>query len=536
MRPVRSPQLYLLGVFLLAALIAFSSNINSYFLSDDFVQIGKVLHGDFSVSWGQEHGGFFRPLFIWSYVIESRIWGVRPFGYHFTNVIFHGVNAFLVFKLTSKLVQRFAPTPIGGTRVAIAAAALFLLHPSHTEAVNWISGRADLIATFFILASLLAYLAYANGAHTSRLIASLTCFVLALLAKESAICLPFLILVVGVVQPVRSKKTISQILKQFALFLSILAGFVVIRALFIGSIIGGYGTTQHLNFSPGWIRDRLLEASVRSVLPPLPITWLSFLFKPLQSPIFFLIVVVAIAAIATAAVARRSLYDAPERKFQNRFLLTLIILFLVSLLPVINLRLSLYETLGERFLYLPTVFACTLIAYACSLLIGNRKVALVLLICVLGFYSWSLYQTNMIWHEAAKLSHNVTADLTSSPSDDQILILNAPDNLRGVPVFHNGLPEALKYFENRNLQVQIVAYQNLQTANDWILLNESGDELTVRSSPVTDVFERISSSECWEVVGQFANSVQLRPSTCSSIPQVFYFSDGRMNKLSVSSQ
>jgi len=245
---------------------------------------------------------------------------------------------------------------------------------------------------------------------------------------------------------------------------------------------------------------------------------------------------VAIAAIATAAVARRSLYDAPERKFQNRFLLTLIILFLVSLLPVINLRLSLYETLGERFLYLPTVFACTLIAYACSLLIGNRKVALVLLICVLGFYSWSLYQTNMIWHEAAKLSHNVTADLTSSPSDDQILILNAPDNLRGVPVFHNGLPEALKYFENRNLQVQIVAYQNLQTANDWILLNESGDELTVRSSPVTDVFERISSSECWEVVGQFANSVQLRRSTCSSIPQVFYFSDGRMNKLSVSSQ
>src|SRR5207237_699960 len=227
---------------------------------------GKVLHGDFSVSWGQEHGGFFRPLFIWSYVIESRIWGVRPFGYHFTNVIFHGVNAFLVFKLTSKLVQRFAPTPIGGTRVAIAAAALFLLHPSHTEAVTWISGRADLIATFFILASLLAYLAYANGAHTSRLIASLTCFVLALLAKESAICLPFLILVVGVVQPVRSKKTITQILKQFALFLSILAGFVVIRALFIGSIIGGHGAPPYLKLSTRSVRQHLVQVAIRSVI------------------------------------------------------------------------------------------------------------------------------------------------------------------------------------------------------------------------------------------------------------------------------
>jgi len=53
MRTIRSPQLLLLGLFLLAGLIAFSPNLNSYFLSDDFVQIGKVLHGDYSVAWGQ---------------------------------------------------------------------------------------------------------------------------------------------------------------------------------------------------------------------------------------------------------------------------------------------------------------------------------------------------------------------------------------------------------------------------------------------------------------------------------------------------
>src|SRR2546428_10543514 len=376
MRPVRSPQIYLLGLFLVAAVIAFSPNLNSYFLSDDFVQIGKVLHGDFSVHWGQEHGGFFRPLFIWSYVIDSRIWGARSFGYHFTNVILHGLNAFLVFKLAAKLIRRLSPMSSGGTGVAIAAASLFLLHPSHTEAVTWISGRADLLATFFMLTSLLAYLACADGARTSRLSLSLACFVLALLAKESAICLPFLILVVSVALRGREGKTSSQILKTFALFLSILAGFIVVRAFFIGSIIGGYGTTQHLNFSPGWIRDRLLEASVRSVLPPVPIVWLSFLFKPLQSPIFFLIVILAIGAIATAAFVRRRLYDAPEREIQNRFLLALVLLFLVSLLPVINLRLSLYETLGERFLYLPTVSACILIAYVCSLLIRKRRVAL----------------------------------------------------------------------------------------------------------------------------------------------------------------
>jgi len=414
-------------------------------------------------------------------------------------VIFHGLNAFLVFRLASKLLRHFAPTSSARTGVAIAAAALFLLHPSHTEAVTWISGRADLIATFFVLVSLLAYLAYANSARTWRLIASLACFVMALLAKESAICLPFLILVISVAAPDRMGQAIRQILKTFALFLSILVGFIIIRALVVGSVIGGYGTSQHLNFSPGWIRDRLLEASVRSVLPPLPITWLSFLFKPLQSPIFYLIAVIAIATMATVALVRRRLHDAPERKLQNRFLLTLAVLFLVALLPVISLRLSLYETLGERFLYLPTVFACLLIAHICSLLIRNRRVALLLLIGALSFCSWSLYRTNMIWREAAKLSHNITASLISSTSEDQILILNAPDNLRGVPVFHNGLPEALKYFENRNQQVEIVAYQRVQSANDSISLSESGDVLTMRSNSTSDAFDRVSSSECWKL-------------------------------------
>src|SRR3979411_1798777 len=100
MKSLRLPaQFYLLGLFVLAALLAFSINLNNYFLSDDFVQIGKVLSGDFSFTWGLEHGGFFRPLFIWSYVIDSRVWGMHPVGYHLTNVIIHALNSFLVFRL-----------------------------------------------------------------------------------------------------------------------------------------------------------------------------------------------------------------------------------------------------------------------------------------------------------------------------------------------------------------------------------------------------------------------------------------------------
>src|SRR6266550_1529284 len=134
-------QFAILGLFLCAGFIAFSNITNSWLLSDDFAQIGKILGGDFSVVWGKEHGGFFRPLFILSYLIDTRIWGARPFGFHLTNVGFHSLNAFLTYVLSLRVVGDLKLTGTTKRMVAIGAGVLFLLHPSHTEAVSWISGR-----------------------------------------------------------------------------------------------------------------------------------------------------------------------------------------------------------------------------------------------------------------------------------------------------------------------------------------------------------------------------------------------------------
>jgi len=346
------------GLFLSAGLIAFSTIINSWFLSDDFAQIGKVLAGDSSVVWGREHGGFFRPVFILSYLIDTRIWGARPFGFHLTNIVFHSLNAFLTFILSLRIVENLNLTARTKRMISIGAGALFLLHPSHTEAVSWISGRADVLATFFCLASLLWYLAYTRGGRISQLTLSLVCFAIALLAKESAICLPFLVMVLGLsIGPTGTdRKTFPRFLAVIALYFSTLLVFVAIRWIFIGSLVGGYGASQHLNFSPAWLRDRLLEASVRSVLPVVPsqLSWI--LFKPLQSRVFIIFSLAFAAVIAGTIILRRRWYRPSDRKEQNRFLLAVVILFLFSLLPVINLRLSLYQTLGERLLYLPSVF------------------------------------------------------------------------------------------------------------------------------------------------------------------------------------
>jgi protein O-mannosyl-transferase len=527
-------HLIILGLFILGGFLAYANILNSYFLSDDFAQIGKVLGGDFSVVWGKAHGGFFRPLFILSYIIDSKIWQAHALGFHLTNVAIHSLNAFLTFILATRMLGYLQLTARTSKAIAILAGVLFLLHPSHTEAVSWISGRADLIATFFCLASLCAYLAYVQSRRPAQLILSLACFALALLAKESAICLPFLAGAVGLYAgEMRRTRSRWRFPACIATYISMLLVFVAVRSAFIGSLVGGYGASQHLNFSPTWLRDRLLEASVRSVLPVLPNQLSRFVFKPLQSPAFILFALVCAAATALVIILRRRRLAAAERAAQNKFMITLAGLFLISLLPVINLRLTLYQTLGERFLYLPTVFSCLLIAYLVPTLIRRPAVWLPVMFCIVGFYSVRLYQTNQIWREAAALSSNIKDQLADSAMGDRLLIINAPDNLRGVPVFHNGLPEALEYFQSRRkfTQVEVLAFQELESAFDDVEVNRRPGFLTLRLITGARAFERVEPVACLEIMGQSKTSLELHARPCLDGTQVFFFSKGRMTPL-----
>ncbi|MFS8085534.1 MAG: hypothetical protein ACMG6H_07875, partial [Acidobacteriota bacterium] len=424
--------------------------------------------------------------------------------------------------------------------VSLAAGALFLLHPSHSEAVSWISGRADLLATLFCLASLLSYLSWSRSKRTSQLLLSLVFFILALLAKESAICLPLLVAVIGVSLGKARSNSLSprRSLSVIALYVSILVVFVAVRSRFIGALVGGYGVSQHLNFSARWLRDRLLEASVRSVLPVLPSQLSRFLFKPLQSWVFILFSVACAGLIVAVIILRRRRHGRSERHDESRFLIMLASCFLISLLPVISLRLSLYETWGERFLYFPSVFACLLIACLAAILIRRRRLWLGIMSSVLLFYAISLYQTNRLWRQAAELAQSTRDELVDSSTRDHLVILNAPDNLRGTPIFHNGLSEALAYFQNRKQfkRIEIIAFQDLQTAADEAEITRNGESLIIHLRNDQNGFSRVTPAECLEIPGQAANSpaassLELRTKPCANEADLFFFDKGRMVRL-----
>ena len=98
--------LSIVACYLLVALVAYGRVLPSFFLADDFAFLDAVRGGG-HWWWPRDLAGqLFRPATILLFRIEYAAWGLRPFGFHFTNLALHTANAFLVFGIASQLIRQ----------------------------------------------------------------------------------------------------------------------------------------------------------------------------------------------------------------------------------------------------------------------------------------------------------------------------------------------------------------------------------------------------------------------------------------------
>jgi len=133
----------------------------------------------------------YRPIRDISYAIDFALWGERAFGFHLTNIVIHAANVLLVFALIRRFTESFV--------TATLATSIFAVHPIQTDAVTYISGRRDLLFTFFYLLAFHSYLTYYRKRWSSQSVVYFVLFLmlwaLSLLSKEMAASLPILIFV-----------------------------------------------------------------------------------------------------------------------------------------------------------------------------------------------------------------------------------------------------------------------------------------------------------------------------------------------------
>jgi len=137
--------------------------------------------------WPLHSDDLYRPVTLLSFALAGV---ARPWTQHAANLLLHGLNVWLAFRLALRA---------NGRAVAAAClAALFAVHPVGTDAVTNIAGRADLLACAAVLGGLLAHVraieAPAGMAMRWQVLLGLVA-VLGFLSKENAVVLlPVLVL------------------------------------------------------------------------------------------------------------------------------------------------------------------------------------------------------------------------------------------------------------------------------------------------------------------------------------------------------
>ncbi|HYJ86613.1 MAG TPA: hypothetical protein VEW46_11185 [Pyrinomonadaceae bacterium] len=169
--------------------LCFANSLGNDFVFDDIYLVvhNKFIRNvDLSIILGT-----YRPLRDLSYALDLRIWGEGPFGFHLTNIIVHSANVLLVFTLIRRLSNDVVS--------AIFAALIFAVHPMQTDAVTYISGRRDLLFSFFYLLAFHTYISYYRSRKSVRAAAYFALFLilwgLSLISKEMAASLPIVIFV-----------------------------------------------------------------------------------------------------------------------------------------------------------------------------------------------------------------------------------------------------------------------------------------------------------------------------------------------------
>ena len=123
---------------------------------------------------------YYRPLLILTFWIDKWLWAFDPTFSLLENILLHAVNTILVYSL----VERFFNADRKHNYLSFFCALIFATHPIATESINWMSGRTDLLATFFVLLSVLLLKKALDDGSWGYLIGSVCIYLCGILSKE----------------------------------------------------------------------------------------------------------------------------------------------------------------------------------------------------------------------------------------------------------------------------------------------------------------------------------------------------------------
>lgn len=168
-----------------------NSLFNNYSIDDGYVIVGhprvekgisgipEIFTSQYAIDKKQKYG--YRPVTLSSFALEYQFFGAVPFVSHLINLLIYTLTCLILFKLLKRLFQNYHWS------LSAIAVGIFIVHPIHSEVVNNVKSRDELLCFLFALLSLFNFIKYADTKKYFYIGSGLLLLVLSLLSKPSSI-------------------------------------------------------------------------------------------------------------------------------------------------------------------------------------------------------------------------------------------------------------------------------------------------------------------------------------------------------------
>jgi tetratricopeptide (TPR) repeat protein len=387
-----------LSIILIISFITYIQSINFPLLIwDDNLYVTENIHirglslANFKLFFTEFYAGNYQPLTIISYAIEFYFTGLSSWLYHVTNIVFHIINAILVFMLIKKL----APT---SDFLPLFVAAFFAIHPMKVESVVWISERKDVLYGFFFLLSMICYCNYLLSKKVGTFILSSVFFICSCLSKSAAVIIPVMMFAFDYY--FERKITIKTILEKVPL--------LIISVIFGGiAIISQKAAMPTVQIFPIDYKILIVSNAFTSyILKAIVPSGLSALYPyPAEIPnAYYLSLIIACGLIFSV------IYFFKKSKAYVFGML----FFIISIILVLQIKMVGNATMADRYTYIPYIGLFFSLGILIEKIFSQQQAKKTILILGIIIFTGLTYARTRIWENDETLFTDLIEKYPSS--------------------------------------------------------------------------------------------------------------------------
>jgi len=312
---------------------------------------------------------YYRPMnFLW-FRLNDALFGLQPAGWHAMAILLHLTATYLAYQIARRIT--------GQPLVAALAALLFGIHPTRHEVVAWVSGTTESLWAVLFFLAFYAYLRSRESDRVRWIAISCVCYAAGVLAKETAIVLPIIILAHASLYGTQAEsyQTAPEQKGRFGQAAGLAMIYAVVALGYIAVRIGVLHGFEHpqANVSAAtlfWTLPSVAFFYVRQWLVPMHVG--EFYDLPLRSTFDVVHVLAPLLGLATLA----SVLWLARKKLGSREVTFALVWMIAPLLPVLDFAvLAPGQPVHDRYFYVPGFGAALLVALALGKLVTEHAAA-----------------------------------------------------------------------------------------------------------------------------------------------------------------